>query len=307
MSTDPIQSIRKFNRFYTKHLGVLEDGYLQSEFTLTEARVIYELGQVTTATATDLQATLGHNAGYLSRVLRKLQRNGLIQRIRSHRDRREHLLSLTESGRLAFDRLDQRSNHQIEADLAPLSEPDRLTLARSMESIHHLLTTATESTTPITLRTHRPGDIGWIVQKHAELYAGEFNWNSEFESVCAEIGAAFLKNLDPNRERCWIAERAGKPVGTIMLVKHPEREGVAKLRLLLVDPSLRGMGVGRLLVDTCLAFARDAGYHSITLWTMNVLKAARHIYATSGFHLIDETPVHSFGHDLISETWELNL
>jgi DNA-binding MarR family transcriptional regulator/GNAT superfamily N-acetyltransferase len=306
-STQAIEAIRRFNRFYTQHLGVLEEGFLQSEFTLTQARIIYELAQRHTATATDLQGVLGHNAGYLSRVLKGLHRNGYIEIRPSPDDGRERLLSLTPKGQEAFARLDTRSHEQIAGDLARLAPTEQVELVRSVETVRHLLEGESRQAAEVTFRSHRPGDIGWIVELHGEIYAREYGWNAEFEAVVAEICAHFLREFREDRDRCWIAERAGVRVGCVMLEHHPEREGVARLRLLLVHPQARGAGLGRRLVDTCTAFAREAGYYSITLWTMNALVQARHIYRSSGYRLVNEEPVTSFGHDLVSETWELTL
>lgn len=307
VQTERIAAIRKFNRFYTRHLGVLEEGYLQSEFSLTEARIVYELAQADYLTATQLQSALGHDAGYLSRVLRRLGEANLIRTSASPTDGREKLLSLTPQGRNAFDRIDRRSRDQIDGDLSRLSSDDRRILISSMMTIEDLLNTTPESPSPFTLRSHRPGDMGWVIQRHGEIYAREYGWNDEFEALVAEIAADFLRNFDPMMERCWIAEYRGERVGSVFLVKHPDRDGVAKLRLLLVDPAARGMGIGKCLVDECTRFATEAGYRTITLWTNSVLSAARNIYRSAGYELTEEEPHRSFGHDLISETWELHL
>jgi DNA-binding MarR family transcriptional regulator/GNAT superfamily N-acetyltransferase len=304
-ASQEIETLRRFNRFYTRHIGLLDEGLLQSPFSLTEARVIYELAQHEATTATELGQDLGLDAGYLSRILGRFQKGSLIVKRRSENDGRQVILSLTEVGKEAFAMLDARSRDQIEAMLAELSAEDQTRLASAMRTIEGLLGSRTEKRVPYILHPPQPGDMGWVVQRHGSLYAQEYGWDEHFEALVAEIVAHFVRNYDPKRERCWIAERDGENVGSVFLVKGPET--AAKLRLLLVEPKARGLGIGARLVDECIRFARQAGYSKITLWTNSVLLAARHIYKKAGFSLVKEEPHQSFGHDLISETWELEL
>ncbi|HEX7120662.1 MAG TPA: helix-turn-helix domain-containing GNAT family N-acetyltransferase [Longimicrobiales bacterium] len=302
-----IAAVRRFNRFYTRQIGLLEEGLLRSPFTLTEARVVYELAQQAETTATQLGRALGLDPGYLSRILRALQRRGLIERRRSERDRRRHLVTLTPAGRDAYARLDAASRDEIEAMLRRVSEDDADRLVGAMRTIERLLGAGPEPRVPYILRPHRSGDLGWVVYRHGVLYAEEYGWDERFEALVAGIVSDFVRRFDPKRERCWIAEREGERVGSVFLVKHAEREGVAKLRLLLVEPGARGLGIGRRLVSECTRFARAAGYRRITLWTNSVLHAARRIYEAEGYRLVHAEPHDSFGDGLIGETWELEL
>ncbi|HKU12996.1 MAG TPA: bifunctional helix-turn-helix transcriptional regulator/GNAT family N-acetyltransferase [Steroidobacteraceae bacterium] len=300
-----VSAIREFNRFYTQKIGVLRDGHLGSEHTLTEVRVLYEIAHRQRPLASDLVRDLALDAGYLSRILAKLARRGWLKRERSRDDARKSYLHLTAKGRAAFDALDARSHREMAGLLAPLSRDKQATLQAHLQGVQSLLGTQPTAHGELTLRTHRPGDMGWVIQKHGEFYAQAFGWNTDFEALVAEICAKFLRELDPARERCWIAERDGAAVGCIMLVKHSRT--VAKLRLLLVDPSQHGMGVGNRLVEECLAFARAAGYRKVTLWTQSILSAARKLYEGHGFCKVAAQPHESFGARLIAETWDLDL
>ncbi len=306
-ASDPqqrIEAVRRFNRFYTRQIGVLREGLLGSPFSLVEARIIYEMAQHGQTTATRLCRELGLDGGYLSRILRRFQKAGLIDKRRSETDGRQSLLRLTESGQEAFAALDSRSRHEIGALLGELSHEDQYRLVGAMHTVEILLDTGPEQRAPYLLRPHQSGDMGWIVHRHAVLYAEEYGWDETFEALVARIVAEFLDRFDPKAERCWIAEKDGEIVGSVFLVKKSKR--VAKLRLLLVEPKARGLGIGARLVDECLGFARRVGYRKITLWTNSVLTAARAIYERAGFQLVDEAPHHSFGHDLIGQTWEID-
>lgn len=302
-----VEAVRRFNRFYTQKIGVLNRGYLNSRFTLTEARVLYELAHNEPTTAARLGRELGLDPGYLSRILRGFREHGLIERQRSDADGREQMISLTEAGREAFGRLDAAARGEIEAMLTRLSAEEQDRLVRAMGTIESLLGGAPERRVSYILRPHQPGDLGWIVYRHGVLYNQEYRWDERFEALVAQVVADFVWNFDPRRERCWIAEMNGEPVGSVFLVKHPEREGVAKLRLLLVEPRARGLGIGRRLVQECTRFARQAGYRKITLWTNNVLVAARRIYEQEGYRLVHQEPYEELGEGWIGETWELDL
>src|SRR5690606_10059723 len=256
-----IEAVRRFNRFHTRQIGLLEEGLLRTSFSLTEARLIYELAQREGTTATELSQELGLDAGYLSRVLRGLQERGLVEKRQSETDGRQQLLSLTPAGQQAFAVVNSASRNQVEALLERLSAQEQERLVEAMRTIEQLLGARPERRVPYILRPHRPGDMGWIVHRHGVLYNREYGWDERFEALVAEIVAHFIRNFDPQRERCWIAEKDGENVGSVMLVKHPEREGVAKLRVLLVEPSARGLGIGRRLVHECTRFARQVGYH----------------------------------------------
>ncbi|HEX2225155.1 MAG TPA: helix-turn-helix domain-containing GNAT family N-acetyltransferase [Thermoanaerobaculia bacterium] len=300
-----VAAVRRFNRFYTRQIGVLEEGLLRSPFSLTEARVIYELAHQEPTTASALGEGLGLDAGYLSRILRGFQDQGLIERKPSETDGRQSVLRLTAPGREAFARLDEGSRAEIGAMLGNLPEPSQARLVEAMGTIEELLGARPEPRVPYLLRTHQAGDMGWVVQSHGVLYAREYGWDEQFEALVAEIVAKFLRSYDPERERCWIAEKDGENVGSVFLVR--DTDTVARLRLLLVDPKARGLGIGARLVSECIRFARQVGYRKITLWTNSVLHAARRLYEAEGFRLVHEEPHHSFGHDLIGQTWELDL
>ena len=300
-----IDAVRQFNRFYTRQIGVLNEGLLGSPYSLTEVRVLYELAHREKPTAAELSRKLGLDAGYLSRILGGFKRRGLIARTPATTDGRQSLLSLTARGRKAFTPLNQRSQDEVKAMLSGLSPTDQRRLVQAMRTIERLLGAQPEPRVPYLLRPHQPGDMGWVVHRHGALYAQEYGWDETFEVLVAEIVTKFIRELDPKRERCWIAEREGEIIGSVFLVK--QSEAVAKLRLMYVEPKARGLGIGSRLVEECLRFSRQAGYRKIILWTNSVLVAARHIYQKAGFRLVREEPHHSFGHDLVGETWELEL
>jgi DNA-binding MarR family transcriptional regulator/GNAT superfamily N-acetyltransferase len=300
-----VEAVRRFNRFYTQQIGVLHEGLLKSPFSLTEARVIYELAHHEKTTATDLGNELGLDAGYLSRLLRSFQKRHLINKQASQTDGRQNLLSLTEKGQEAFAALNARSHNEVGAMLSKLSPLDQNRLVKVMHTIEGLLGAQPEHKVSYLLRPHHPGDMGWVVNRHGILYAEEYGWDEQFEALVADIVAKFIQHYNPKVERCWMAEIDGEIVGSVFLVKQSKT--VAKLRLLLIEPKARGMGIGTRLVGECVRFALRVGYRKIILWTNNVLQAARHIYEKAGFRLVHEKPHHSFGHDLIGETWELSL
>jgi DNA-binding MarR family transcriptional regulator/GNAT superfamily N-acetyltransferase len=302
-----VDAVRRFNRFYTRQIGLLEEGLAHTQFGLTEARVLYELAHHDKTTATQVGVDLGLDPGYLSRILRDFQKRGLVAREPSPTDRRHYLLTLTDAGRAAFADLDAATREQIEAMLRELTQGDQDRLIEALQTAEHLFGPTPERRVPYILRPHRSGDMGWVVQRHGVLYNQEYNWDEQFEALVAEIVAHFIQQFDPKHERCWIAERDGENVGSVFLVRHPERERVAKLRLLLVEPKARGLGIGNRLVQECTRFARQVGYETITLWTNSVLDAARAIYVREGYRLVSEDPHHSFGHDLLGQTWELSL
>ena len=318
-STDPISrridAVRTFNRFYTRRIGVLSEGLLHSEFTLTESRLLWDLAHVETVTASELACRLDLDPGYLSRLLRGFSRRGLIKRSRSKDDGREVLLGLTAAGRRAFAPLDARSQEEVGAMLAAIPEGQQRELLQAISTIERLLddSTGRSARLPYLLRAHQPGDIGWVVSRHGALYAQEYQWDLTFEALVARIAADFIDRLEPSREACWIAERDGVNVGCVFLVQWRDEatqqpvEGVAQLRLLLVEPAARGLGIGERLVRECSRFARQAGYRSIRLWTNSVLTAARGIYQKVGYQLVTSERHHSFGHDLVGEIWELPL
>jgi DNA-binding MarR family transcriptional regulator/GNAT superfamily N-acetyltransferase len=301
-----IARVRRFNRFYTRQVGALDEGHLHSPFSLAEVRVLYEIANTETPTAAALGRELRIDAGYLSRLLRGLERRGLVQRAPSTEDRRRSILRLTAEGRATFDDLDARARSQVATLLAPLGDAEQRRLLDAMRIIETLIG-AHDQGAPFLLRPPRSGDMGWIVHRQAVLYTKEYGWNEEYEALIYRIVAEFLERFDSERERCWIAEKHGEIVGSVFVVKHPERDGVAKLRLLYVEPAARGLGIGRRLVNECTGFARQAGYHTLTLWTNSVLTSARRIYEAEGYRLIREEPHHSFGKDLVGQTWELKL
>lgn len=298
-------AVRQFNRFYTKQIGVLTAGYLRSPFSLTEVRVLYEIAHRDHPTASTLSEELGVDAGYLSRILRIFKKRGLINKEPSVADGRQHFLLLTEHGQKTFAALDGRARDQIGSMLRKLSPEDQVRVVEAMRTIENLLGAPPESTATFLLRPHEPGDMGWVVHRHGVLYAQEYGWDEQFEALVAGIVAKFIQHYDPKRERCWIAEKDGEIVGSVFLVKRSAT--VAQLRLMLVEPKARGLGLGTRFVSECVRFARHSGYQKITLWTNSVLRAARHIYQSGGFKLVHSEPHHSFGHDLVGETWELKL
>lgn len=308
-----IESVRAFNRFYTRRIGVLKERYAGSRFNVTESRLLREIAlEETGLTAARLARMLDLDPGYLSRTLRALREAGLVATAPSSGDARASLLTLTDTGRRAFEPLEQRTRQDMAEMLEPLSEPQQQHLLAAMAAIGALLDPDAPRPAP-QLRPVRPGDIGWMVQRHAELYAAEYGWTIAFEALVARIGADFIERYDPAREAGWIAERDGARLGCVFLVRsrdeatqQPEPD-TAQLRLLLVEPDARGLGVGRRLVEQCSAFACEAGYRRIKLWTQSNLLAARAIYARAGYRRIAEEPHHSFGHDLVGEVWELEL
>jgi DNA-binding MarR family transcriptional regulator/GNAT superfamily N-acetyltransferase len=303
---DPrVDVVRRFNRFYTRRIGALRAGLLDSPFSLTEARLLYELAHRDRPTAAELARDLGVDAGYLSRMLRGLERRRLISRERSRADARQSLLGLTAEGRRTFATLDTRSSAEVHAMLGRLSDAGQRRLVGAMRDVERLLDAAPRPQAPYLLRPHRPGDMGWVVHRHGALYAQEYGWDERFEALVAKIVARFIERFDPKRERCWMAERDGEIVGSVFLVsKSPT---VAQLRMLYVEPHARGLGIGKRLVDECERFAREQGYRRIVLWTNSILHAAGHIYEAAGYRLVAEKPHHSFGHRLVGQTWELKL
>jgi DNA-binding MarR family transcriptional regulator/GNAT superfamily N-acetyltransferase len=304
--------LRAFNRFYTRRIGVLQERLLASAFTLPESRVLWELAHHDGVTAAQLSRDLDLDPGYLSRLLRRLKERGLIHAERSSADGREALLRLTPTGREAFAPVDETSQQASAALLARLPESQQQRLLQAMQTIEELLE-APAAAAPVVLRPHRPGDIGWVIARHGALYAHEYGWNTDFEALVAHIAARFLDQFDAQREACWIADRAGQPLGCVFLVQARDDDtqapepGTAQLRLLLVEPTARGLGLGKRLVAECTRFARAAGYQRIRLWTQSCLGAARGIYRAEGYRLVATEPHHSFGADLVGENWELTL
>jgi DNA-binding MarR family transcriptional regulator/GNAT superfamily N-acetyltransferase len=302
-SSTAAASLRHFNRFYTAQIGAVDRDLLGSGRSLSEARVLFELAHNDELTASDFVEKLGIDAGYLSRMLSGFEKEGLLERRPSPKDRRVSLLALTKKGRAVFAALDRLSQDAAEALLQPLGEAQQKRLVGAMRDIEAIL--AGRETKTITLRDHRTGDMGWIVSRQALLYEQEYGWNNEFEALAAEIAAQFIRNFDPEREKCWIAERGGEIVGSVFLVRDTDK--VAKLRLLYVEATARGTGLGSRLVEECIGFARAKGYARLDLWTNNPLTTARRIYERAGFRLVKGEPHHSFGHDLIGQHWSLGL
>ena len=298
-----VEAVRRFNRFYTTQIGVLRESY-SSPYSLTEVRVLYELAHRQVASAKDIGRELGLDAGYLSRILGKFQRKRLISRSGSQSDARQQLVSLTAKGRALFAEMNSKTSAEIGTLLRKTPVTERERLVQAMGTVESVLQPS-ESQASFVLRPHRPGDMGWVVYRHGVLYSQEYGWDERFEALVAEIVGKFIPNLDPKRERCWIAERHGEIVGSVFLVKKTKT--VAKLRLLYVEPKARGLGIGVRLVDECIRFAREAGYKKITLWTQSNLYAARHIYRKAGFRRVASKPQKLFGFNLLSETWELAL
>jgi DNA-binding MarR family transcriptional regulator/GNAT superfamily N-acetyltransferase len=298
----PVEAVRRFNRFYTRRIGVLQDRSLYHPYSLAEARVLYELGHRTGATAAALGRELGLDAGYLSRILKAFARRGLVAAGRAAGDARRRPLTLTAAGRKACAALEARSRKEVGAMLGRLPAPAQSRLAGVMQEMETLLE---ETSHQVSLRPHRPGDMGWVVHRHGALYFKEYGWDERFEALVAGIAKDFVDDFDPERERCWIAEMGGEPVGSVFVVK--QNRTTAKLRLLLVEPEARGRGVGRRLVAECIAFARARGYRKLVLWTQSNLAAARAIYKAAGFRRIRQERHRSFGYDLTGEYWELSL
>jgi len=300
-----VVAVRRFNRFYTRQIGLLRDGYLDSPFSLTAARVLYELAHRPTLSATELARDLNLDPGYLSRLLRGFERQQLLVRTPSTADGRRSLLSLTRHGQSVFAPIETRSRDEVGTMLKGLAPADQTRLVGAMHVIESLLGPAPSPKAPYLLRPPQPGDMGWVVHRHGAVYAQEYGWDERFEALVAGIVAKFVERHDPRRERCWIAERDGEVVGSVFVVKRSKT--VAQLRLLLVEPSARGLGIGARLVDECVRFARQMGYRRITLWTNSILVAARHIYQQAGFRLVGRERHRSFGHDLVGEIWTLDL
>jgi DNA-binding MarR family transcriptional regulator/GNAT superfamily N-acetyltransferase len=302
---DPeVAAIRAFNRFYTRQIGLLSESHLDSDFSLTEVRVLYELAHRDRPTASAIARDLALDPGYLSRILLKFQKRRLLTRERSTTDGRQSHLALTRLGRDVFTPLDRGASRQIATLLRPLDPGRRRRLVESMQTVQQILGAAPEPSS-YTLRPHRPGDIGWVVHRHGAVYFEEYGWDERFEALVAEIAAKFIREFDPARERCWIAEMDGGIVGSVFLVRQTDE--IAKLRLLLVEPSARGLGLGKRLVQECIDFARAAGYRQITLWTQAELLAARRIYEKAGFHRTGVEKHHHFGPEMVGEVWDLTL
>lgn len=307
---DRIAQVRRFNRFYTRRIGVLQAGLLASPYSLTEVRVLYELAHRDTPTAAQLCRDLGLDAGYLSRLLRGFVRRGLVAAAASKADARRTDLRLTAKGARTLASLEKASDAEVATMLGALGPRSQTQIVGAMRRIETLLERGAAGRPArraerFNLRSHRPGDIGWVISAHGEFYAREFGWDASFEALVAQIAAEFVQKFDPQRERCWIAEKDGERVGSVFLVQKSKT--VAKLRLLIVDPRARGLGVGKRLVDVCIEHARALGYRKLTLWTQSQLLAARGIYAAAGFKLTGSEPHHSFGIDLVGETWDLVL
>lgn len=300
-----VDQVRRFNRFYTRQIGLLGKGYLDSPFTLAEVRVLYELAHRKSPAASEIAKALSLDPGYLSRMLLGFHKRGYLARSAADDDGRRQHLSLTKKGRAALGELEMKSEAGISAMLESISNEDQNRLTAAMAAIEGVLGEPAPSNAPYLLRAHRPGDMGWVIHRHGVLYAQEYGFDERFEALVARIAAEFVEKFDPKREHCWIAERDGVIVGSVFLVKKSDR--VAKLRLLLVEPSARGLGIGRRLVEECVRFARQAGYRKITLWTQSTLDAARHIYHQAGFQLMKRERHRSFGQALVGETWEFTL
>lgn len=303
-----IAAVRRFTRFYTRQIGLLQEGLLDSRFSLTEARVLYELAHRDAVTASELAADLDLDHGYLSRILRRFADAKLIAKKPAPDDARQSFISITAKGRTAFAPLNKGSHDQVAALLAKLSPGEQTRVVGAMNTVESLFGASSANSRPVqkpVLRPHRPGDMGWVTSAHGALYAQEYGWDITFEALVAKITAEFIEKFDPARERCWIAEMDGAPVGSVFVVRKTDE--VAKLRLLIVDPRARGLGLGKRLVDECLGFAKVAGYTFMTLWTQSNLTAARGIYERAGFRLTAQDPHRSFGVDLIGETWDREL
>ncbi len=302
---DTIAAVRRFNRFYTQKIGVLEENVYHVSLSLSEARILYELANRASVTAAELAAALGLDPGYVSRILTRFEKEKLLKRSARSNDRRKNILTLTRRGSQKFARIDRASREQIVELLHHLAENDQRRVVAAMQTIESLLEPPSGRAEAYILRPPAPGDYGWVIQRHGAIYAAEYGWNEEFEALVAEIMAHFVQRFDPHRERAWIAERDGQNVGCAFLIKKSER--VAQLRCLLVEPSARGLGIGARLVEECIRSAQQRGYLKMILWTNDILHAARHIYEQCGFKLVKEEKHRSFGHDLVGQTWELTL
>jgi DNA-binding MarR family transcriptional regulator/GNAT superfamily N-acetyltransferase len=302
-----VAAFRRFNRAYTRLIGVLNEEWLEGGYSLPEARVLYEVATHQATTAKEIGVSLGMDSAYLSRILWRFEKNSLLKRVASKTDARSAYLKLTRKGKSRFEKLNALSEGQARGILEALPPSGQTNLINAISAIErHLMPDASEKKMCV-LRPHRPGDMGWVVYREAALYAQEYGFDETFEALVARIVADFLTDFDPKRERCWIAEVNGQNVGHIFLVKHPTEPGTAKLRLLLVEPSARGLKIGCALVEECVNFARAVGYKKITLWTQSILVAARRVYQKAGFRLVEEKANFQFGHNLLSQTWELDL
>lgn len=301
-----VNQVRKFNRFFTRKIGALRKGLLHSSYSLTEARILFEIANGDNLTASKLSRELGLDAGYLSRILTRFGDQGLVEKVRSEHDGRQFIIRLTQEGINLFSLLNQRSRDEIADMLNGLSEEDQQKLIKAMSNIQSILDKKSfKFSEAFFLRQQQPGDMGWVIHRHGVLYAQEYGWNEEFEALVAQIVAEFINNYNPEREQCIIAEMNGENIGSAFIVQSSET--VAKLRLLLVEPKARGLGLGSRLVHECIAFAKRSGYQKLILWTNSLLEEARHIYMKAGFKLVDQEAHHSFGKDLVGETWELIL
>jgi DNA-binding MarR family transcriptional regulator/GNAT superfamily N-acetyltransferase len=302
-----VAAFRQFNLDYTRFLGTLNDHYLHTEFSLVEGRVLYELATHSRLQAKEIAESLGLDAGYLSRILAKFTKAGLVTRTTAKDDRRAANLQITEHGRAVVRTLNLRADRQATGVLKKLSAAQRTEFSRALNTVEQIVLDRAPTASSIVLRNHRAGDMGMVVHLEGAGYVEQFGWDNTFEALAARIVADFLERFDSKRERCWIAEMGDRHVGHIFLVQHPEQRDTAKLRLLYVDPAARGMGLGQRLVNECVQFAREAGYKKITLWTQSILTAAHNVYQAAGFRLVREEPHHSFGKDLVGQTWEMEL
>src|SRR5216683_229868 len=305
--TSNVAAFRRFNRAYTRLIGVLNEEWLEGGYSLAEARVLYEVATRQTPTAKEIGVALGMDPAYLSRILRRFEKGSLLKRVASKKDARSAYLTLTRKGKSRFEKLNALSEEQACGILVALPPTGQANLIAAMSAIERHLMPNAQQQRMCVLRPHRPGDMGWVVHREGALYAQEYGFDETFEALAARIVADFLTDFDPKRERCWIAEVNGQNVGHIFLVKHPTEPSTAKLRLLLVEPSARGLKLGSALVEECVNFASSVGYKKITLWTQSILVAARHIYQKAGFRLVEEKANRQFGKDLLSQTWELDL
>jgi DNA-binding MarR family transcriptional regulator/N-acetylglutamate synthase-like GNAT family acetyltransferase len=302
---EKVAAVRDFNRFFTRRIGVLREGLLHTPYSLTEARIIFEIARGKGVTASGLCSELGLDAGYLSRILARMEQDGLVERVKAENDGRQRLLRLTERGEGAFGVLNRRSEEEIAEFLQDLSEGEQARLFQALETVRQIFQKDFKYAAPFFLRQHESGDMGWVTHRHGVLYEREYGWDARFEALVAQIVSDFINNFQPTRERCWIAEMEGEIVGSIFLVQ--ESEEVAKLRLLLVEPRARGLGLGTRLVEECIRFASERGYKQINLWTQSNLLAARRIYAKCGFQCTTQYANPQFGHDLTSEIWSIAL
>ena len=299
-----VQLVRRFNRLYTQRIGVLEPRYLHSNYSLTHVRVLYELAQHSDTTASELGAKLGIDAGYLSRIIKRFDKDALVVRTPAPQDGRQSYLNLTRRGRSLFTSFEKRASAEMRQLIAELPETGQRHLVTAMAQIERLLAPARD-TQQYELRSHRAGDLGFIVHRHGVLYSREYGWDTRFEALVAEVVAKFIRDYDERHDRCWLAERSGELVGSVLVTRVSKH--VAQLRLLLVEPSARGLGIGQHLVDECVRFARAAGYRTLKLWTNDVLHSARRIYEAAGFQLVAQEKHRLFGEGLTGQTWALEL